>query len=226
MIKLHDVSIFRPGIRPGDPILLNANTRFGTGERIGILAKIGTGKSSIARMLSGVDEPDQGHVERQGRVSWPIGFAGFLHPNLTVAKNLEFFARLIGMPVEQVIDFCDEFCQQPGLLSKFVKDLTPTQRAMLSYSCAMVVDTPTTYIADEVIAVGVASDRERCDEVLFERLQTGGLVYLSRNIRQIERYCDRYYVFINNRLIPCDDLVAAQRALDRTTTQPKEQENV
>lgn len=214
MIELRDVSLLKPGFRERTPILLNANITFESGSRVGILAKPGSGKSSIARLLSGVDEPDEGYITRHGRVSWPIGFAGFLHPNLTVGENINFLARLAGVDAAEMAAFCLDFCRTKDLLVTQMQNVPPTQRALLSYACAMAIDYPTTWIADEVITVGETADRDRCDEILASRLESGGLIFLSRNMRQLKQYCDTYYVLLNCQLVPCNDLVTAQRALD------------
>lgn len=214
MIALDNVSIFKPGIGPRDPILQDATVTFNLHERVGILAAPGTGKSSIARMLSGVEKPDRGHVTHMGRVSWPIGFAGFLHPMLNVRDNLATYASLVGMAAEDVNNFCVDFCGVPNLLDMRTGDLSPTQRALLAYACAVANPAPAMWIADEVITIGEPSDRTRCDQILNERFAIGGLVFLSRNVRLLKLYCDHFYVLLNNRLVPCDDLSAAQEALD------------
>lgn len=214
MIALDQVSILKPGFFRRDPIVTKATATFHRGERVGILASPGTGKSSLARLLSGIDQPDRGSVQREGRVSWPIGFAGFLHPALSVRDNLHIFERLVGMPTDATVEFCDAFCGIPGVASKMMQDLTPTQRAILAYACAVSVPGPAMWIADEVITVGEPFQRKRCDAVLTQRLSEGGLVFLSRNVRQLKQYCDRFYVLINKRLVPCDDLNVAQDALD------------
>lgn len=214
MIELIDVSLSTPGFFRRDPILEDANHVFQTGERVGILAAPGTGKSSLARVLAGIDQPDLGTVHHVGRVSWPIGFAGFLHPNLTVKENLNNCARLIGMTPQEITDFCHDRFAINYPEDKMMQDLSPTQRAMLSYACALSVEGPATWIADEVITVGEPHERAACDAILAERLAIGGLVFVSRNARQLTAYCDRFMVLLNHRLVPCEDLAAAQQALE------------
>lgn len=214
MIALENVSILKPGLGRRDPILVDATVTFGTTERTGILAAPSTGKSSIARLLSGIERPDRGTVRADNVVSWPIGFAGFLHPELSVRDNLGMFARLVGMEPEAVADFCADFCGIDGLFRKKMKDLTPTQRAMLAYACALSRPDPSMWIADEVITVGEPRDRAKCDDILSDRLERGGLIFLSRNVRQLKLYCDRFFVLINRRLVACDDLDVAQEALE------------
>ena len=214
MIALDNVSILKPGVFDRDPILVAATATFGSHARVGILATPGTGKSSLARVLAGVDAPDAGTVHSEGRVSWPIGFAGFLHPKLTVGDNLKIFSRMTGVHDAAVAEFCDEFCGIAGLGERVMENLTPTQRALLAYACAVSVPGPAMWIADEVISVGEPQERERCNKVLEERLNDGGLVFMSRNVRQLKQYCDRFYVVINQQLVPCEDLDVAKEALE------------
>lgn len=217
MIALEHVSILKPGFARRDPILVDASATFRRGERTGILAAPGSGKSSIARVLSGIERPDRGHVRSVGPVSWPIGFAGFLHPQLGIRDNLSIYSRLMGIAADTVASFCVDFCGIDGLLHKKMADLTPTQRAMLAYACALSSSEPAMWIADEVITIGEPRDRKRCDDLLADRLDRGGLVFLSRNTRQLKLYCDRFFVLLNNRLVPCDDPDVGQEALEIQT---------
>ena len=214
MIELDNVTILKPGYLRRDPILEDATATFRMGERTGILAAPGTGKSMFARLLSGIEPPDRGTVRTSGPVSWPIGFAGFLHPELSVRDNVTIFSRLVGVPADTVEEFCINFCGIENLYQRKMVDLTPTQRAILAYACALSNPAPSMWIADEVITIGEPRDRKRCDEVLAERLECGGLIFLSRNKRLLRAYCDRFFVLINRRLVPCDDLDVAQKAFE------------
>lgn len=214
MIRLEGVSILKPGALRRDPILVDATATFGSRERIGILAQPGSGKTSLARLLSGVERPDRGTVHSEGRVSWPIGFAGFLHPKLSVSDNITVFARMNGLTPDYVLEFCEEFCGIAGLATRIMQDMTPTQRALLAYACAVSVPGPAMWIADEVITVGEPHERKQCDRVLSERLSAGGLVFMSRNVRQLKAYCSRFFVVINQHLVECEDVDVAKEALD------------
>lgn len=216
MIALDQVSVFRPGSRQRQPIVLDATINFGSRERIGILAPAGSGKSTLTRVLAGVDQPDIGDVMHRGRVSWPLGFAGFLHPELSAAQNLTIIARLTGQDSTRLVAFCTQFCEFAGGLDRRTGDLSPTERAILAYSCNMAV--PAIHlIADETITVGDGVMQMKCEAMLEQRLRTGGLILVSKNSRQIGRYCNRYFVLIHARLTPCSDLDVAQMALSLST---------
>ncbi len=222
MIKLENVDLLKPGFWNRETILQDANVAFGTGERIGILALPGSGKSSLARLLAGIDDPDRGTVTKIGRVSWPIGFAGFFHPNLRVSENISIFARLVGASPDTVAGFCRDVFGIDYGPRKVMQDLTPTQRSLMAYACSLSIEGPATWIADETITVGEPTDRTACDRILAERLETGGLIFLSRNARQLAAYCDKFLVLINKRLIECVDLAVAQEALELSKMVPPE----
>ena len=64
-------------------VLDRITATFPSQQSIGILGRNGAGKSTLLRVLGGAELPDQGYIKRQGRVSWPIGFAGGFSGSLT-----------------------------------------------------------------------------------------------------------------------------------------------
>jgi ATP-binding cassette subfamily C protein LapB len=73
-IGLHEASFAYPGPAgsdgsPGEPgprVLKGASLRFAPGERVAILGRIGSGKSTILRLLAGLYQPAEGQVEVDG----------------------------------------------------------------------------------------------------------------------------------------------------------------
>ena len=67
-IGLHEVSFSYPHSGAGEaPLVLKGVTlRFAPGERVAILGRIGSGKSTVLRLLAGLYQPGQGHVDVDG----------------------------------------------------------------------------------------------------------------------------------------------------------------
>lgn len=59
-VELRDVGFAYPSSR--SPVLRDVNLRVGTGERIGIIGRSGSGKSTIAKIIAGLYEPAQGVI--------------------------------------------------------------------------------------------------------------------------------------------------------------------
>ena len=213
MIVFDHVTLTHPHMRA--PILNDVNLAFHQGDRVGILAAPGSGKSSIARLFSGVDQPTHGAVHVQD-TSWPLGFAGFLHPHLTVRANLNYIAKLTGqVPEEFTVRVC-VLAKLSDQTSQIMRNLTPTQRAVLAYMCTMVTPAKT-LIADDTLTVGDTAMRSRCDALLGHRLKTDGLIFLSRNVRQVTQHCDRFFALTNGRLVPCSTAALAQTLATQET---------
>ncbi|WP_157269903.1 type I secretion system permease/ATPase [Azohydromonas aeria] len=67
-IGLRDVQFSYPpsGEAPPPQVLKGVNLRFEPGERVAVLGRIGSGKSTVLRILAGLYEPTQGRVEVDG----------------------------------------------------------------------------------------------------------------------------------------------------------------
>jgi len=204
-------------------LLLNVTEVFRRDERVGILAIAGSGKSSIARLLSGIETADGGTIRRDGKVSWPIGFAGGFHPDLSVMENLIYLSGLTGQDPLETIAFCLDFADLGNIMDKPVKTISSAQRAAISYSFSLAVACDM-YIADEVIGIGDTEMRFRCQAMLDRRLQKAGLIFLSKNPAQLKQHCNRFLLLVDGKLVHCDDLdVGAQTlalALERNHNQP------
>ena len=212
MIALQDVTRLQRTDNGNLVLLSNATEQFKRNERVGILAAPGTGKSSIARMLAGVEKPDSGRIFRQGKVSWPIGFAGGFHPELSAAENITYLSNLVGQDPIEAISFCIEFAGFADSIRQKLKTFSPGQRAAIAYSFSLSVACDM-YIADEVIGIGDPEMRLRCRAMLDRRLEKAGLVFLSKNPTQLKNRCTRFFVLIDSKLVPCEDMDVGVAAL-------------
>ncbi|MFV0300482.1 MAG: ATP-binding cassette domain-containing protein [Paracoccus sp. (in: a-proteobacteria)] len=213
MITLIGASRFYRG-RQGELkiILQPTDLHFGGGEKIGILTASGGGKSTLARLLSGIDLPDLGSIRRQGRISWPVGFAGILHPDLLVIENLNIIAGLLGENRRTFVGFCDSFAGLGDLLYARMSRVTPAERALLGYCCSLAVQYDM-YISDEAFGVGSGDLRLKSEALFKQRLASAGMIYLSSSPAYLEKHCDRYFCLLNGRLIGIDDPAIGAQAL-------------
>jgi len=87
---------------------------------VALLGRNGTGKSTLMKMIAGTLDPTKGTITRQGSVSWPVGFAGSFHPELSGAQNARFIARVYGCDTEELVEFVQDFAELgPSLYQPF-----------------------------------------------------------------------------------------------------------
>lgn len=92
-------------------VLDNANAEFPSGCNVGVLGVNGAGKSTLIRLLAGSEMPDRGSIRRDGRVSFPLGYAGTFHGTCQAGKMSPLSARVYGADVRRTISSIFEFSE-------------------------------------------------------------------------------------------------------------------
>lgn len=188
----------------------NASASFPPGSRSAILGAPGAGKSTLARLLSGKVQPDRGHVLGSHQVIAPLGYAAAFNPWLSGAENIRHLARLLGADSRHVLAFAAWFCELGADFDRPVQTYTPVMRASLGYALSYAIPRPF-LLADETTGTGDERFRAKCDAMLLARLESCGLIFLTRQASTASRFCDQFYALARGRLLRCDSAAAAQQ---------------
>ena len=92
----------------------NFNMVFPTGVSVALLGRNGAGKSTLLELIAGTQQPTSGRIWSTGSISWPVGFAGSFHPELSGAQNVRFIARIYGVDADELTDFVEDFADAPA----------------------------------------------------------------------------------------------------------------
>ncbi|MEL6520555.1 MAG: ATP-binding cassette domain-containing protein [Pseudomonadota bacterium] len=214
MITLLDVSFALPERDPPEILFDSVSAHFGPFERVGILALPGSGKTVLARLLTGILPPDSGQVLHEGKVSWPMGFAGAMHTELTVRENLSILCRATGQDVLETTLICATLGGLERQLDHQLKALRPKDRRALAF-CLSLASINDMYIADEALIFGEGAQKSAAEQLLEERLEVAGLILISQNVKLLKKHCDRFLVLRERRLRACYDLDDAANDLLR-----------
>lgn len=205
MIELHNVSksFYIDG---HEQIAADGITAtFPPGRCVALLGRNGAGKSTLLRMISGTIVPDQGEIVTHGTVSWPVGFAGSFHGELTGAQNIRFIARVYGVDTDELIAFVQDFAEIGEHFHLPVRTYSSGMRAKLAFGLSMGIQFDT-YLVDESTAVGDAAFRNKSTQYFQERLSKSGAIFASHALRLVRRICDMAAVMERGRLIMYDDV--------------------
>lgn len=188
MIRLENVSkSFRQkgSVRT---IANNISVTFPKGRSVGLLGRNGAGKSSLLRMISGAMEPDTGQITVKGTLSWPVGFSGSFHRDLTGAQNARFIARVYGVDTDELLDFVADFSELGKQFHQPVHTYSSGMKSRLAFGISMGIHFDM-YLVDEVTAVGDASFQEKSEAVFMKRMETSGAIFISHSLSSIRRVC-------------------------------------
>jgi capsular polysaccharide transport system ATP-binding protein len=189
-------------------VLKPASMVFPPGRSVALLGRNGAGKSTLLRMISGNIEPTSGEVVRHGTVSFPVGFAGSFHAELTGAQNTRFVARIYGVDADELVDFTQDFAELGRQFHLPFRTYSSGMRARLAFGVSMGIAFDT-YLVDEVTAVGDASFREKSRLLFQDRMRTAGAVMVSHSMAQVREQCNAAVVLEDGRLTLFDDLEEA-----------------
>lgn len=186
----------------------NLSIRLPAGRCIALIGRNGAGKSTLLRMIAGTLDPDEGRVIRHGSLSWPVGFAGSFHGDLTGAQNTRFLARVYGVDSDALCGFVEDFAELGAQFHKPYKSYSSGMRARLAFGASMGMRFDT-YLIDEVTAVGDAAFRHKSTALLEARLAQSGAIMVSHGMGMLRRLCDCALVLEAGRLTFFEDLEAA-----------------
>ncbi|MEM6933367.1 MAG: ABC transporter ATP-binding protein [Pseudomonadota bacterium] len=186
----------------------NINAVFPSGRAVALLGRNGAGKSTLLQMIAGTLDPSSGRIASSGTISWPVGFAGSFHPELTGAQNTRFVGRIYGVDTDELIDFVEDFAVLGGHFRLPFRTYSSGMRSRLAFGVSMGIGFDT-YLVDEITAVGDAAFRARSDQVFKARMERAGAVVVSHSMGQIRDLCDAGAVLENGRLTYYDDVDAA-----------------
>ncbi|MGB0748087.1 MAG: ABC transporter ATP-binding protein [Magnetospiraceae bacterium] len=176
-----------------------------TQRRIGVLGRNGAGKSTFLRVIAGAEPPDHGQVVRETQLSWPIGFGGAFHGDLTGRENLRFISRIYDVDEAHILAFVEDFAELGDYLEMPVRTYSSGMRARLAFGASLSIDFEC-YLIDEVMSVGDKWFRDKASRELKARIGRAGLLLVSHNINTIRDYCDMAIVLRGGRVLPFENV--------------------
>lgn len=188
---------------------------FQRGSRSGILGGPGSGKSTLIRLLAGIDHPTAGKVRRDVRVSWPLAFVGVLHPRLSVKENIMFAARIYGEDPGQVVRFVEAFAGLEDKLDAPFAELSRSQKAGLSVGLSLAIRFDV-YLVDELAVGGELRIRQHYRAEIERRLQDCDVIVASQKPEVLRKFCQDALVLHKGRLFgfsQLEDAVDAYRQI-------------
>jgi capsular polysaccharide transport system ATP-binding protein len=195
-------------------ILDGASFRVELGNSLGILARNGTGKTTLINMMAGLEKPDDGKITRTARISFPLGFMGGITNKHSATENSRYIARLYGLDPDYVESFCrwltniDEYFDRPvGIYSSGM-------RARFSFALMLALEFDI-YLIDEGMPSSTDAEFNRkAGGVLRQRLKNATVIVVSHQASTLEKFCRSAAVMRNGQLYMFDTLEEAKRLYD------------
>ena len=164
------------------------------GDMLGIIGTNGAGKSTLLKAISGIMEPTEGYVKREGTIAALLELASGFDGDLTVRENTYLRGAMLGYTrkfmnemYDQIIEFADlkEFEDRP------FKQLSSGMKSRLAFSIVCLVQ-PDILILDEVLSVGDGAFRRKSEAKMKEIIYSGATsILVSHSLEQVREMCTK-----------------------------------
>lgn len=181
------------------------NAVFPSNMSVALLGRNGAGKSTLLKMIAGTADVTSGEILSDGQISFPVGFAGSFHPDLTGAQNTRFVARIYGVDTESLSDYVQDFAELGSHFHLPIRSYSSGMRSRLAFGVSMGLKFDT-YLIDEITAVGDAAFKHKSRAVFLDRMETSGSVFVSHSIGMLREMCQAGAVLENGKLHYFDDV--------------------
>lgn len=216
--------------RSGQPFvaLHDVDLTIEEGERIGIVGGSGSGKTTMARLMLGLQPPSEGDVTFQGRSivglkerdrGWLRAAASMVFQDPNSSLNPRMTLRdIVGEPLrspvlrnrKDVPPLTDEVLAQalagvglaPEMLDRFPHQLSGGQRQRVAIARALISD-PALLVADEPVSALDVSVRAQVLNLLTDEVaeRNLALVLISHDLSIVRHLCQRVLVVEAGRVV-------------------------
>lgn len=183
------------------------------GESVGIIGNNGAGKSTLLRVAAGIITPSAGVAISRGTSAPLLELGTGFESELSGRENIFFNGALLGRTHEQMEAHLDEiiaFSDLERFIDVPLRTYSTGMVARLAFSIATAVDAET-ILLDEILSVGDAAFRERCDERIQRFVNAGStVVVVSHELAVLRRLCARTIWLANGAIVadgPSDEII-------------------
>jgi len=198
-------------------ILDRVSFRVELGNSLGILAPNGTGKTTLINMMAGLEKPDEGHIHRGCRISFPLGFMGGVVNRHTAQENCRYIARLYGLDPDYVEAFCRWLCDIKEYFEMPIGTYSQGMRARFTFSLLLALDFDIYLIDEGMPSTTDAEFNRKAGEILRERLENTTVIIVSRQAATLERFAKSAAVLKDGHIHMFETLEEAKQLYDYET---------
>jgi iron(III) transport system ATP-binding protein len=197
------------------PAVLGVSLEVERGEFFGLLGPSGCGKTTTLRMIAGLEKPDSGMIEFDGRDITNISpeARGFgmvfqnyaLFPHLNVFENVAFGLRARQKSKTEIaarVASAMALVQLPGYEKRRVDELSGGQQQRVAIARAIAIE-PALLLFDEPLSNLDVALREETRSELRELVNRLGLtaVYVTHDQEEAFALCDRVGVMFQGQIL-------------------------
>lgn len=164
------------------------------GDMLGIIGSNGAGKSTLLKAISGIMEPTEGQIRREGSIAALLELGSGFDGDLTVRENTYLRGAMLGYTrqfMDETYGSIIDFAELSDFQDRSFKQLSSGMKSRLAFSVACLVN-PDILILDEVLSVGDGAFRVKSENKMRETISGGATTILvSHALEQVRGMCTK-----------------------------------
>ncbi|MBC6408190.1 MAG: ATP-binding cassette domain-containing protein [Rhodobacteraceae bacterium] len=198
-------------------IVDRASFRVELGRSLGILAPNGTGKTTLIRLMAGLEKPNEVEIRRNCNISVPLGFMGDVVNRVPTMDNARYVVKIYGLDPDYVENYCRCLCGLGEYFDQPLGSYSSGMRARFTFAPMLALDFDIYLIDEGMSAPTDVEFNQKGSAILKERLETTTIIIVSHSPRVLEQFPREAAVSVNGRLHHFDTLEEAKQLYDYET---------
>jgi ABC-type polysaccharide/polyol phosphate transport system ATPase subunit len=174
--------------------LRDINLTIDKGERVGIIGKNGSGKTTFLKIIAGITTPTNGVVQTSGRIVSLIDLGAGFHPDLPGYQNIYLNGMLLGLrkqEIEQKIKDIVAFADLKQFIDAPLFTYSSGMALRLGFSIAVHAN-PEVLLLDENLSIGDSDFQKKTQHKLHSFFQKGiTVIVVTHRLNFIAKNCTR-----------------------------------
>ena len=173
-------------------------------KTLGLIGANGSGKSTLLKIIGGILIPDNGFVERRGRLAALLELGSGFHGDLSGRENVYLNASILGFSrkqTEALFDAIVDFSGVEEFIDTQVKFYSSGMYVRLAFAVAVHVD-PDIMLVDEVLSVGDEPFQRKCMERIKQFQRDGKtIIFVTHGLDIVRQLCDRVIMLEHGKVV-------------------------
>lgn len=163
-------------------------------------------RSALIGLLAQQIKPQSGHIEWQGRLSWPVGRVQPFRSVLTGYQQIDFFSRAYDLPRRKTLDLIAALMDEPEFLGRSFVNWPSKAQMQFAYAMALAPQFDI-YLFDGSIRLPFNPFYDRWKAAFLERIEGRMLIMATGQPTELPRWCNTGVELCDLTLKPVDDII-------------------
>jgi capsular polysaccharide transport system ATP-binding protein len=171
--------------------LRGVDVSFRPNRNVAIIGAPKSGRSTLLRVIAGIEPPTRGEVVCKRRVSWPIGQQAGLQASMSGRQNARFVCRLHGFDGEELeerLRFVQAFSEIGEAFDHPVATYLGGERRRLTFALSVAFDFEVYLLESRALRTGRGDFKDKAHNAIRFLAREADLIFVAANERTALSY--------------------------------------